>query len=216
MFVPPTLMTFITLEELKKCFVRTSDLRRQMGNTAEVWWSPACSEHTLKQPLGFRHPEFRCRHINHRGAIPIHTQKKEESLFKWPLFPQCSRKESGESPSKATTMRRTEPAITAAQDNKITITSGRSETTEEFQLSLPVYPGAQNPSSQLQCLACLTTHTEPVLLGLHGETSHTGQTQMPKNSSRVGIIFLIILELKCCSSLSDTEKKAVFLGTQYA
>lgn len=84
----------------------------------------------------------------------------------------------------------TEPAITAAHgDNRITITPGRSETTEELQLSLSVYPGAQNLLSQLQCLACLTTHTEPVLLGLHGETSHTGQMQMPKNSSRVGIIF---------------------------
>lgn len=25
--------------------------RRQMGNTTEVWWSAACGEHTLKQPL---------------------------------------------------------------------------------------------------------------------------------------------------------------------
>lgn len=84
----------------------------------------------------------------------------------------------------------TEPAITAARgDNRITITPRRSETTEEFQLSLPVYPGVQNPFPQLQCLACLTTQREPVLLGLHGKTSHTGQTQMSKNSSRVGIIF---------------------------
>lgn len=73
-------------------------------------------------------------------------------------------------------------------DEKATTTPGRLGTTEELQHSPPVYLGAWNPSSQLLCLACLTTHTEPVLLGLCGETSHTGQRQISKNSSRVGII----------------------------
>lgn len=67
---------------------------------------------------------------------------------------------------------------------------GRSETTEEFQHSPALYLEAWNPSSQLLSLACLTAHTEPVLLGLHGETSHTGQRQISKNSSRVGIFSL--------------------------
>lgn len=44
-------MTFITLEELQKCFVCTSELTHQMGSTAEVWWGPVCNEHAPKQPL---------------------------------------------------------------------------------------------------------------------------------------------------------------------
>jgi len=68
---------------------------------------------------------------------------------------------------------------------RATITLSRSDTRGELP---PVYPWAWNPSSQLLWLACLTTHTEPVLLGLHGERSHTGQRQTSENSSRVGII----------------------------
>ena len=30
--------------------------------------------------IGFRHPEFRCLHTNHRGAIATRAQKKEESI----------------------------------------------------------------------------------------------------------------------------------------
>lgn len=93
---------------------------------------------------------------------------------------------------------------------RVATAQGRSESTAELRHGPAVYLWAQKPPSQLLCLACLTAHTEPVLLGLCGEMRHTGQRQMSKNSSRVGIIFIIIiiiiLELKCCSSLSDTEK----------
>lgn len=87
--------------------------------------------------------------------------------------------------------------------HRATIAPGRSET-EELQHSPPC---VRKQSSQLLCLVCLTSRTEPVLLGFHGEWSQPSQRQMSKNSSRVGIIFfVIILELRCCISLFNTEK----------
>jgi len=51
MSILPTLVIFTALEELNNYFASTTDHTHRMGNTAEVWWGPACSEHTLVQPL---------------------------------------------------------------------------------------------------------------------------------------------------------------------
>lgn len=118
------------------------------------------------------------------------TLQKEEikSFFKGHSHPQCSWMDSLVSlQTSQWTWEAPNLQLQQPMGTRDTITPGRSGTRKELEHSPTVYPGALNPSSQLLCLACLTTHTEPVSLGLRGETSHTGQSKCLKTAAGWGL-----------------------------